>query len=72
MESMVILALLTFGLPTSFRLMEINKILSATEVKGAYFENMVSSYEQRTKNLNRNLKHCCSRLCCFACQSVVD
>jgi len=55
-----------------YRLMEINKILSATEVKGAYFESMVSSYEQRKQNLNRNLKHFCSRICFFACQSVVD
>jgi hypothetical protein len=52
--------------------MEINKILSATEVKGAYFESMVSSYEQRKQNLSRNLKHFCSRICFFACQSVVD
>jgi hypothetical protein len=66
------LALLTFGLPTIYRLMEINKILSATEVKGAYFENMVSSCEQRKEIVSRNLKHCCSRLCCFACQSIVD
>jgi hypothetical protein len=39
--------------------MEINKILSATEVKGAYFENMVSSCEQRKEIVSRNLKHCC-------------
>lgn len=32
-------------------------MLSATEVKGAYFESMASSYEQRKQNLNRNLKH---------------